>query len=303
MSVASVFFVHALKTGSFSLSQIKSSRCAPQTEQIVGRSAGAVDVLFRSIAKQEPMFSLTTTQLATVLGSVGLYGADLSGGNTDLELKKGTAYGTRVAIATTEHERLRIAKAFCCWSKISARHQEEATLDLDVYAVYDGSNEPIVPAGSVAATVTAAYAEAFTCGPASLNGSSLGAVLETTIESGCKPKLLSSDGEIWPTLCLVEEIETKITLKTLTAASLRTYTLDGTAISSGAVYLRKKALNGTNVADGTAEHIKFTLGSGGGIIHVLDVSQPDTNGNVETTLELSLVGAPPATLSAASAIT
>ena len=253
-----VHAVHAIKTPSATISQITSSRPSPGTERLLGQAAGFPYPLFRSIAGQKPVVDFSTPQLATLLGLTGLTGADISGGNTDIEFKKMANFGVRTANASTAHKRLRVSQSMLCWSTIRATHQGIAQADCQLVAVYDGTNEPIIPAGSVALAGASAAAEHFTCGPVQLNSGELDDVQEITIQSGVRIIVRGTAGEIWPRFCAVQFADPIITVKTLAQGVWESIGLDGLAISSLAVYLRKKSDEGTNVANATTAHIKFT---------------------------------------------
>ncbi len=285
MSVSQAFVVHAVVAPGFTLTQIESARPTVGSEILTGRAAGFHHPLFRTLASQKPAFEIQTSQLATLLAAVPLVGLDQSSGNTDLEIRKATAYGTRVAIATTEHERLRMADCFAYWSRVSARHREIATADLMLVAGYDGTNEPIVPAGSVAVTATSTAAEYFTCGPVSLNGVDVGGVQEITIESGLTLLRLGGEGDIFDTFIAVQETDPVVTIRALKAEALRTYALTGTALTAGNFYLRRKTDNANNAANAATSHIKFAGTSG---LITIDDERAGNNNPFEATIRCTM---------------
>lgn len=285
MSVSSAFVVHAVVAPGFTLTQIESARPTVGSEILSGYAAGFHHPLFRTIASQKPAFEVQTSQLATLLAAVPLVGLDQSAGNTDLEIRKATQYGTRTAIASLVHERLRLADCFAYWSRINARHREIATADLMLVAGYDGTNEPIVPAGSVAATATSTAAEYFTCGPVSLNGSDVGGVQEVTIESGLQLLRLGGEGDVWDTFICVQQSDPVVTIRALRADALRVFALVGTELTAANFYLRRKTDNGGNVANATTSHIKLAATSG---LITIDDERAGNNNPFEATIRCTL---------------
>lgn len=303
MAVATVDVVHGLYSSGGFVSQITSSRVLSGIEILNGTPAGHPYSLFKAIRQQTPAFEITTTQLATALALTGLPGADLSGGNVDFYLKRTVGNGLRVADATTSHTRYRAANVFLGWDSISADQSGEASINLRAICLWDGSNEPIVPAGSVALAGTPSAAEYFAAGPVAVNGTTINGVQSINIDLQPEYKIVFGDGEVWPTFCYVASINPKITINALDN-SWASLGLDGTALTSCAIYLRKLAANGTRVANGTAEHLKFSATNG---IAYPESSSGGNNDETPTTLILELASAnataAPLTLSTASAIT
>jgi hypothetical protein len=188
--------------------------------------------------------------------------ADLSGGNTDLFYKQVTNLGVRLAAATTSHLRFRMASSVLYWTSIGAQHQQIASLAGRIVPIYNGTNAPIVPAGSLALSGTPAAAEYYTLGPVVINTVTLPGVQSWTLDLGIRVMEVSSDGDVYTTFCAIQEREPVLEVTSLETGAWATYGLDGTAVSALVFYLRKKAADGGNVANGTTGHMSFTAGGG-----------------------------------------
>jgi hypothetical protein len=214
---------------------------------------------------------------------------DLSGANTDLLFKATADLGRRVADATTSHVRFRMAQAYLALNQITAGHESEAVASCILGTTYDGSNAPLVAAGSVALSGTPTSATHYVAGPVSLNASTLSGVQDISIDFGRRLIVLGGDGEIYPTFCACQFYSPTITIRTLTHV-WQTYGITGTALSGSAgaftAYLRKVS-NVGRVADGTAEHIKFT-GTTGTI--QVDEATGGNNDPSMVTVRVTLVG-------------
>jgi hypothetical protein len=286
MSVSTVHVLHGiLLSGSTFISQLTDTTPASNHEELIGRASGHPDPLFIANRGVRPDVTFNSTQLKTLLDAVGSdYAADLSAGNTDLFYKKVTNLGTREAAASTVHKRMRMASGILYVESIGAAHQQDAAMSCRIVPIYNGTNNPIVPAGSLALAGTPAVTSFFTLGPVVINSSQLPGVQSWRLMLGNSMLELGGDGEIFNTFCAIGETEPFLEVSGLEHA-WDTYGLEGTAVSALTFALRKKATDGSNVANGTAEHIVFT-GSGGkiGVVN----TQGGGNSPAATTLRIPL---------------
>lgn len=262
MSVPSLHVLHGLvsTSPSFFLSQIHSSRLSTEIEQSIAAAAGVPFPQFVANTGQRPNITFETSQLATLLGQTGLSGVDLTAGTTSLYLKKAKQLARREANASTVHTRFLAEQCGLFWTTITARNRGRATASCVLKIPYDGSNEPIVPAGSVALAGTSTASEWFVAGPVKLNGVQFQGVQEITIDSGLRFIEAGSDSDLYDTFVAVEQVAPTITIRTLDATVLSTMGLNGAAVGgSGFVVYLKAATSGANYASaGSSAHIKFS---------------------------------------------
>jgi len=261
MAIATQYVLHGIQNSSSFISQITSAAPAPGIQTMVAMAAGFPEPLFVGNMRQAPEVSFESGQIKTILDLTGISIADLSGANTDLLYKKVDNLGSRVADATAEHIRLRMANAVLGCGSIRAGHDSPASAGCLLVNPYDGSNEPIVPAGSIALSGTPTSAEHFVCGPVYINGSQLVGVQSVSIDFGRQWMRTGGDGELYNTFAAEMSISPTITIDTTTLPAWTTLGLNGTAITSLSVYLRRIATTG-RVANGTASHIKFSATAG-----------------------------------------
>ena len=258
MAVSTVSVLHGINwNGSTFISQITNSRTSPGIQEIVTHAAGAPQPMFAGNMKQQPVISFDSTQIKSLLDLTGS-GLAASSGNSDLYYRLTTNRGDRVAAATTSHTRLRVAQACMLIERISARDGSEATASGMVYPVFDGTNEPIVPAGSMALAGTPTSAEHFTVGPININGSAIAGVQDVTINLGINLTVLTGDGEMYPTFVGVGSYSPVITARVPTL-SWTTLGLNG--ISDDAVVFLRKVGALTRAANNATTHISFTIAS------------------------------------------
>jgi hypothetical protein len=302
MAISSEHVLHGILNSSTFISQVSSSRPSPGIETILGTPAGFQYPVFVGNIGQRPMLSFDSTQVKTILDLTGIGIADLSAANTDIYFKQADHLGIRIANATTSHTRLRAAQAALVAERISVGHRSEASASCRMMFPYDGSNEPIVPAGSVAVSGTSASAEHFVQGPVYLNTVQLTGVQDMTIDFGITIKEAGGEGELYDTFVCVMEIRPVITIR-CENLPWATFGLNGTALTAGSFYLRKVATTG-RVSNATSEHIKFAATAG---LITIDDSSAGDNDAVISTVRCALVApsasGAPLTVNTAIAIT
>lgn len=289
MSVTATYVLHGISTPSDFISQITSARPSPRIQAMQGVPSGLPYSLFTYNMTQTPDITFDSTQVKALLDTTGVTLGDISGGNTDLMFKATTNKGARVADATTSHIRLRAAEAVIIPQSISAADGQPATMTARIIALYDGTNEPIVPAGSLALAGTPVSEDHFTVGPVSIYSSAVNGVQDITIDFGITLIERRGDGELYTSWTCIQEQKPVVTIRTLTNP-WPTYGLNGTALSALSVWFRKCAQT-ARVANATAEHILFTASAG-----LITIDETSSGGNepAMTTIKI-MVDAPDAT--------
>lgn len=284
--------------------ELQSARWGAGIEDLLAYPAGHAHPMFVANKSQKPVLEFSTPQLSTFLGAVGVGGAAL--GSTATYFKKGAATGS-VARATAGHKKLTIASSLAHWTNCRLPHNDVAQVSGVLTAIYDGTNDPIVYAGSQALSGNLTAAEYFGLGPCSINGVNIPGVQEITVESGVKLLQAGSNSEEFDTFVGIEMTATRVTIRTFEETNWSSLGLRGTALngSTGLVfYGRKFAANGSRVADATAQHVKFVglLGKANPVDSSGQENQP-----ISDTLVCVLVASSdsvlPLVITAASAIT
>lgn len=250
--------LYGVKVNTTSIGGIQSQAIDNRIQEYLGNGSGRVDPTYAAILNTEPLLSFSTTSIAAGLTAVPFAGADASSFLFGFQAVAGGGTRASTFAHATAYDGLAIPR------RITATQGQEALLDVDVFAVGDTSNEPL----SVATTtisITGTVTEAFTVGPASINGTEIDAQ-SITVDFGIQYKTESHSGYAWPILGYIDRREPTITIRTLDMSKWATLQPDGAgglAVTAGIVYLRKMAEGGTfRVADGTAQHCKFTVTDG-----------------------------------------
>ncbi len=268
-----LFYLHGINANGTFLSQLNDATPGLNSDNLIAYAAGHPFPLLNAIRGQLPSVPFTSTAVARILDLLlalpptdSIYCGNTSAGNTDLYYRKGLDLGVRVPAATAEHHRFRMAAAFYYWNTITATLQQDATIACQVAATYDGTNEPIVPLGSVALAGTPLVDELYTMGPVYLNDVLVGDEQDWTLSSGIALETAGggsdAGGALWPTFTGVRAFAPTVTFTNLGSPWGNITALAGTVITSLDLYLRKKAQDGTHVANGSNVHIKISATNG-----------------------------------------
>jgi len=261
------YYLHGILLPSGSLiSQLEDHSAGVNNEELVGYSSGHIHPLFRGVNSQSPGVTFTSTAIGQVLDAIiaggDNYIRDLSAGNTDVEYRQGKSLGFRYATSDAYNERLRLAKAFLSWDTIAADHGRDARISCRLVGLYDLTNAPMVQVGSGTLTGVPAITSFYTLGPVKVNGSWLESDIGWSLASGLTYEEGGSSGLLWPTYGGGQQLNQVLTL-TRRGKPWGGLSSLGSAITSLVFYLRAKAADGQgNIADGTAQHIKFTATNG-----------------------------------------
>jgi len=255
---SNLYVVHGMLLPSTTfLSQIQNGSISVGIQEITVTPAGFPQPMAVHTGAIRPSITFTTPQILSLLGQTGVYGYAASG-NTDFYCKATADLGVRVADATTSHIRLRATEGLLNWLSIDAQQDGVATASCRFVPTYDGTNAPLVAAGSVALSGTPSGSECFSMGPVYHNSSALSGVTGWSLDLGISFHEVPSDGEPYLTYVGVREIAPVLTLRGVRAANLVTYSMGGLAVTSQLnCYLRRKTADGGFYADGSSQHIEF----------------------------------------------
>ena len=291
------------------LDGIENMSIDPGMAQFIESAGGQVNPSYIAVSEQDAQITASITDLSTALSIITLEGLGVKAGATYTDLK---AYFTEAAdlgarADGTANFLTTVNKAFVVPTKLSARQGEKATLDIEIHALYDGTNIPYVFTDNVALPHTPSIDELFTVGKATINGTDLDGITGIDIDFGITVEKVKSDGDPFATYAYISQQSPVITLTTLEAVSLNTFGFSGVAQGGTAstIYFRKVDENATRVADNVAEHIKVTVNINQGMIHVGSTGGGSAGAKNESTVIItpSVGAAAIMTISNASTIT
>jgi hypothetical protein len=247
------------------IDQISNLSQNMNVEEEDGYGSANVHPLLSAISGQTPTIEFTTSQLASLLASVPFVGSGIVASSAFFW--KATSQTGNVARATATHQKTTMTLGYIHWNQIQLNHDSSGSADVMVTVGYDGTNEPLVPAGSTALPSAITDTERFVQGPVYINGAQLGAgtIQSSTITSGIELEIIGGDGIVWATLIALKITKPVITVVTTEVSPLITTGVDGVALNGTTgivVYGRKMTTNQAGgvarVANLTAQHLSFT---------------------------------------------
>lgn len=260
MSMATGYVPHGILLPSAAfVSQLDDLTPQTNIDELVGLAAGHPQPLFAANMHSAPDIMFSSPMLKTVLDAAGLFGLDCSGGNTDVFFKKAADLGSRVVAATTEHLRMRATQAFFYWMAIEAEQQQTAKIFGRLALTYDGTNAPLVPAGSVALSGTSTGVEFFTLGPIKINSGFIPGVKKVRVDLGYQTHEESSDGDEFRTFFCAKELNpVVVTITTINATDWTDYGVYGTGIAALSVFFKRLVNLAGHWGAASAQHVKLT---------------------------------------------
>ncbi len=266
MAVTRRHTISAVKIGATVLSGITRENLSTNSEIRGEPTSGEVYTRYLSLTKQNPGGMFGTQHIASalaLLGSVGLDIDDLTGG-VILYAAAHERGSTRKT--STNHRSYTINDGLIVPTRLTCDYQGDAELEVAIVTTYDGTNNPVVVADSVALP-TVTDNERYTMGPITVGGVSLPQLTRVEIDFGLKVEAIGAGGgeapeDIWPTFSSISVGQPSLILRGIDVEWFKAANIPLTGLAAThantSVYFRKRARHSTFVADATSEHILFT---------------------------------------------
>lgn len=285
--------------GSNPLKQITNSSFDEQLQVLTGRMSGGTYGSDHFVEGAGPKMDLTSVDIGGFITAFGAIGSRIADGSTVIvpwaKRASGSTFagtGANVQVAGVDDSPVQLIPR-----SINAPRSGTPTAQGEVWFLSaDGKLAPhaITLNEDLASQ---AFGAMYGLGPVAVNGSFLPKQIGFNINFGVglsEPQRY--DGLVWPTDCFIETVDPTIEVSVEDFDIIASFT-GGAAITSVKAYLRKRTTGSTFVADGTAQHCKFSFT--GGIITPKQLSAQETK---HGQAGIMLTGRQ-MTVSAASAIT
>lgn len=265
--------------------------------------SGNVYSQWQSVYATTPGADFSTVSIARAIDCVGVTGLAITAAAAGTGL---TMYGYKKLkggsrTSGSNHISYNFKEGLLLPRRITAEHQGDAVLDLEMLATYDGTNAPIVTSNAAAVPTNGVDDQRFSIGAVQLGTATgdkitLTQIMRTELDFGIVASVESTDSDIFPTLATINEIPRPTIRFTVSDMTLLALTngipLQGKDIdlSHCIIHLRKRARITTSgyVADGTAEHISIVPTAGCAYITDLgDYGGSSSNGALQ--IEIPLV--------------
>lgn len=269
--------------GSLTLNAITSVRGTTEIESLMNRPAGHIAPMCRANLSEKPRIVVQTPDIAAVLAAIPVNGL-ATATDSYLYQKKKTETGS-VARGTTAHTRWALSQVLVYWTRITLPHNGEGSIEVVIIPVWDGTNDVIVPTGSVALATNLSCTYRFGAGPVAINTDVISGIQNIEVTSGVQTEERGASSERWTTFAGILQVNPMVRITTTTIA-MTSFGISGTALdgTDGLSFFARCF----RTPDDDTSHILFT-GLNGAII-VEEESAQGTD-DYEAILRAELVSA------------
>jgi hypothetical protein len=235
------------------------------TDIMSEETAGSPYAQNATVMSQKPRLTFTSRDLKKVIDTFGFIGLPIFGAtNPGVELW--TAFIENGMIKTGSfHKKIRIPTGRAVIRRISCNHQEDAAVECEMMAIWDGLNAPFIPStANQALPGVPSDPGRYTLHSLNVGGVAITNLQNIDIDFGMSLMAMGGDSNIWDTQMLIEKLLPIITFRTgdatrfVTTGGVPLGGLVGTHANT-TIKLRKRASGATAfVPDATAEHIVIT---------------------------------------------
>lgn len=267
MATTELHTIGPQEVGTTVINQITRCDVTEGISELVSGTSGQTRATYSALLNRAPVISCESLNPKAVLDLSTAIGSflDIDASPATKEFK---AYWSKraeggVIASGSVHRKCTVNEGILVPRRLTCDHGGQARISYDVVATYDGSNVPLVWAGSAALPSGIADSLFWTIGPATLQAATLDQIKSVSIDFGIGLIVEGSDSDLAPTFVAVSSIRPSITIRTSKQSIDTSYDDGGVALTSDFIlYFRKRTEGGSFVADGTAEHIKLTVNEG-----------------------------------------
>jgi hypothetical protein len=263
---------------------------APIDQEVQATATGGIAYPEQiTIASQKPRLTYSTLDLPKVLTAFGLVGRRVTGGSGKVGVALYQAkYNDSALVSGANHRRLRFDESYNMIRRITVSHRQDAQAEVESIALWDGTNDPVIPEGSITLPTLPVSAGRWTLGDVVVGSESLGCNIQVDFDFGINVEAFGCDSDLYDTHLNVNQIISRITITSLQPEGFD----DGVVPLEGLVgthantsfYLRKRLARGAGyVANATEEHIRITAS---GVLLVSDAHSAQGNSRAQASFQM-----------------
>lgn len=260
--------------GALTLKQVTRTSFQPNLQVIAGKASGAPGPSELFAGPAEPMASFDSMDVSGVLAAVSVTaGLAVSSGTITIPWNKRSNGGTFAG--SSAHDRLNATDGLIVPTQFSANQADEgASVSLDAHFISsDGTTVPVTATGSQT-LASQSFNAMYSLGPGSINTEVIPQLVGVSINPGITVEKQSVDGYNYPTAIFIKEIDPYIDFLFESMAALVTHSPLFTVGSAAVAYFRKRS-GISFVANGTAQHCKFSFADG--LVAAESIQHSDVN--------------------------
>lgn len=230
-------------------------------------SAGSVDPFFGSVDRLNPKATVTTYAIAKAIDAIGLRGLKITSATN-----AGVVFyfakidpDTGQALAGSTHISRTIKSGLLYPQRLTVDHQGQASLTLGLATRWDGTNDAITVATSVALPTVLADDERFTLGSATVAGVTVDRKSNLDVDFGLTVEQISTDGATQPAYLHIAQALARATIRGLNPDD---FSASGVPLLGKAgshantiIQFRKRAANTAGFASGSVNITMTMAGS------------------------------------------
>lgn len=279
----SFFTLTAIEIGSTVISRITSQNIAPAIQKTLAKAAGLPDNTFVAVSAMAPIITFATTEVKQMLDLAGMDGLlideSVSFNGITLWLRQRLKGGV-FASDTGTSIKVFINDAMLVPASCPSAIGQDATIEMQVMPIFDGTNPPMLVTDATDFTPTFATSDPdhWTIGKSWVDGKLVDFVETININFGLGIDRRTPPGTVYPTWIGIVSRDPSIIIQTNDLKHIGTVAagvvgggvdlspdngLEGIALSGTTrVFLQKRIPGGLLVADATASHISFQVNDG-----------------------------------------
>ena len=237
--------------------QLTTISVDPGIEKMIN-TGGQVDAVFSAIGRQRPMCRFSSPNLGLFMGLAGASGAAITATVVVYFAKLvhgGTVDYTACFKATFNDGMFVLRKA-------SASNGAEGSAEYELYATYDGTNAPVIFAGSATCPAEGGTVAKFTNGPFKI-GSTTIETQSSEFDTGFDIGQYGINGEVYDRAACILARKPMMRVQTLDLGAIATLGAGGTG-DDVTMFFTKKSNQAANVANATEEHVSLV----GALAHI-----------------------------------
>ena len=261
--MAKSFGVSAIDVGGSVIYGITESNVNPGIENMLEGGDDSAYMSFLAANVIAPVATFTTKAIATAAGICGVSGVDASDSNVSIYFQQRASGGVREG--ASKHVKLQIVNGIMVPTTIQG-DQSSATLSYQVFAVWDGTNDPLQKSINQSLPSITNLNESFVSSEVYEGGSLIGDVVSTSVDFGLQIGTEQTDGNEYPDIAYISAIGGTGNVITNNLDYIDTSGTEGKAISGTGgeveIFFKKKSDGTTRYANDTANHVKITMNKG-----------------------------------------
>lgn len=237
--------------------QISSWTPTPGFAQFVEYASSGPAPLFTGTHSSTPMVDFSTPDIEAILGMLDVTYALYAGFTSEVSLAylKKANLGVNGGIADAANLRINLANSQLSFEGLSAQQNQLASIACKLKGV-DGGSGCLSVETSAADLSAASAVNQFGLGPVSVNGSTICAS-GISVSNNIQHDTQFCSGGSEPEYTAIDFFTPAVAIQTEEIDETMGFFTSPGSLSALTFYLRKKTNGGLNVANATAEHIKF----------------------------------------------